>query len=83
MAERRPIYSAQVAGQQVGYIEDDEVFDLFDRSCAIYDNNTGLLRDPKNNAVLGYVSLADIFVGASWVAQELFFQPDPLLHKQA
>ena len=27
MAERRPIYSAQGAGQQLGYIEDDEVFD--------------------------------------------------------
>jgi hypothetical protein len=78
MAERRPIYSAQVAGQQVGYIEDDEVFDLFDRPCAIYDNNTGLLRDPKNNAVVGYVSLADIFVGASWVTQELFFQTGPV-----
>ena len=83
MAERRPIYSAQGAGQQLGYIEDDEVFDLFDRPCAIYDNNTGLLRDLKNNAVVGYVSLADIFVGASWVTQELFSKPNPLLHKQA
>jgi hypothetical protein len=78
MAERRPIYNAHVAGQQVGYIEDDEVFDLFDRPRAIYDNNTGLLRDPKNNAVVGYVSLADIFVGASWVTQELFFQTGPV-----
>ena len=78
MAERRPIYNAHVAGQQLGYIEDDEVFDLFDRPCAIYDNNTGLLRDLKNNAVVGYVSLADIFVGASWVTQELFFQTEPV-----
>ena len=83
MAERRPIYSAQTAGQQIGYIEDDEAFDLFDRPCAIYDSNTGLLRDPKNNAVVGYVSLADIFVGSSWMAQELFSKPDQLLHKQA
>jgi hypothetical protein len=55
MTERHPIYSAQAAGQQIGYIEDDEAFDLFDRPCAIYDSNTSLLRDPKNNAVVGYV----------------------------
>ena len=78
MAERRPIYSAQTAGQQIGYIEDDEAFDLFDRPCAIYDSNTGLLRDPKNNAVVGYVSLADIFVGSSWMAQELFSKIGPV-----
>ena len=79
MAERRPIYSAQAAGQQIGYIEDDEAFDLFDRPCAIYDSSTGLLRHPKNNAVVGYVSLADIFVGASWMAQELFSKTGPVI----
>jgi len=78
MAERRPIYRAQTAGQQIGYIEDDEAFDLFDRPCAIYDSNTGLLRNPKNNAVVGYVSLADIFVGSSWMAQELFSKIGPV-----
>ena len=74
MAERRPVYSAQATRQQIGYIEDDEAFDLFDRPCAIYDGDTGLLRDPKHNVVVGYVSLADIFVGSSWMAQELFFK---------
>ena len=78
MAERRPIYRAQTAGQQIGYIEDDEAFDLFDRPCAIYDSYTGLLRDPENNAVVGYVSLADIFVGSSWMAQELFSKIGPV-----
>ena len=78
MAERRPIYSAQAAGQQIGYIEDDEAFDLFDSACAVYESNTGLLRDPKNNAVVGYVSLADIFVGSSWMAQELFSKTGPI-----
>jgi hypothetical protein len=78
MAERRPIYSAQAAGQQIGYIEDDEAFDLFDRPCAIYDSDTGLLRDPQHNAVVGYVSLADIFVGSSKMAQELFFKTGPV-----
>ena len=78
MAEHRPIYSAQAAGQQIGYIEDDEAFDLFDSACAVYESNTGLLRDPRNNAVVGYVSLADIFVGSSWMAQELFSKTRPI-----
>ena len=77
MAERRPIYSAQTAGQQIGYIEDNEAFDLFDRPCAIYDSGTSLLRDPKHNAVVGYVSLADIFVGSSSMARELFSKTRP------
>ena len=78
MAERRPIYRAQTAGQQIGYIEDDEAFDLFDRPCAIYDRNTSLLRHPKHNAVVGYVSLADIFVGSSSMARELFSKTGPV-----
>jgi hypothetical protein len=76
MAERHPIYSAQAVGQQIGYIEDDEAFDLFDRACAAYESNTGLLRDPKHKAVVGYVSLTDIFVGSSWMAQQLFFKAE-------
>jgi len=53
MAERRPIYSARATGQQIGYIEDDEAFDLFERPCATYEGETGLLRDPKKKAVVG------------------------------
>jgi hypothetical protein len=78
MAERRPIYRAQTAGRHIGYIEDDEAFDLFDRPCAIYDSNTSLLRDPKNNAVVGYVSLADVFIGPSQMAHELFPETGPV-----
>ena len=78
MAERRPIYSAQTAGQQIGYIEGNEAFDLFNRPCAIYDSGTSLLRDPKHNAVVGYVSLADIFVGSSSMARELFSKTGPV-----
>jgi hypothetical protein len=78
MAERRPIYSAQTAGQRIGYIENDEAFDLFDRPCAIYDSNTSLLRDPKNNAVVGYVSIADVFIGPSRMAHELFPETGPV-----
>jgi hypothetical protein len=79
MAERRSVYSAQATRQQIGYIEDDEAFDLFDRPCAIYDGDTGLLRDPKHNVVVGYVSPANIFVGSARMAQELFSKPGPVL----
>src|SRR6516225_10837431 len=78
MAERRPIYSAQTAGQQIGYIDASEAFDLFTRPCAIYDSGTSLLRDPKHNAVVGYVSLADIFVRSSSMARELFSKTGPV-----
>src|SRR5262249_8168584 len=78
MAERRPIYSAQTVGQQIGYIEGNEAFDLFNRPCAIYDGGTSLLRDPNHNAVVGYVSLADIFVGSSSMARELFSKTGPV-----
>jgi hypothetical protein len=78
MTERHPIYSGQATGQPIGYIEDDQAFDLFDRSCATYEGNTGLLRDPKNQAVVGYVSLSDIFVGSSWIVQELFCKTGPI-----
>ena len=78
MTERRPIYSGQATGQPIGYIEDDQAFDLFDRPCATYEGNTGLLRDLKNKAVVGYVSLSDIFVGSSLMAQELFSKTGPI-----
>jgi hypothetical protein len=78
MTERRPIYSGQATGQPIGYIEDDQAFDLFDRPCATYEGDTGLLRDPKNQVVVGYVSLSYIFVGSSWMAQELFCKPGPI-----
>ena len=78
MTERHPIYSGLATGQPIGYIEDDQAFDLFDRPCATYEGNTGLLRHPKNNAVVGYVSLSYIFVGSSWMAQELFSKTGPI-----
>ena len=72
MPERSPIYSAQAARRQIGYIEADKAFDLCGRSCAIYEGDSGLLRSPKHNAVVGYVSLANIFIGSSQMAEELF-----------
>jgi hypothetical protein len=53
MSERSPIYSAQAARRQIGYIEGDKAFDLFGRPCAIYEGDSGLLRSPKNDAVVG------------------------------
>jgi hypothetical protein len=78
MTERHPIYSGQATKQPIGYIEDDQAFDLCDRPCATYEGNTGLLRDLKNKAVVGYVSLSDIFVGSSLMAQELFSKTGPI-----
>ena len=72
MPERSPIYSARAARRQIGYIEADKAFDLFGRPCAIYEGDSGLLRSPKHNAVVGYVSLANIFIGSSQLAEELF-----------
>jgi hypothetical protein len=78
MSERSPIYSAQAARRQIGYIEGDKAFDLFGRPCAIYEGDSGLLRSPKHDAVVGYVSLANIFVGPSWMMEELFPKTGPL-----
>src|SRR5262249_26029182 len=78
MTERRPIYSGQATGQPIGYIDDRQGFELFDSPCAAYEGQTGLLRDLKNKAVVGYVSLSDIFVGSSLMAQELFSKTGPI-----
>ena len=78
MSERSPIYSAQAARRQIGYIEGDKAFDLFGRPCAIYEADSGLLRSPKHDAVVGYVSLANIFVGPSRMVEELFPQTGPV-----
>ena len=59
-------------GEKIGYIEGDHAFDLFARPCATYDCDTGLLRNPNTQAIVGYVTLQGSFVGSSWLAQELF-----------
>jgi hypothetical protein len=78
MSGRSPIYSAQAARRQIGYIEGDKAFDLCGRPCAIYEGDSGLLRSPKHDAVVGYVSLANIFVGPSRMVEELFLQTGPV-----
>jgi hypothetical protein len=72
MSGRSPIFSAKHVGQQIGYIEDDQAFDLFARRRAAYDCETGLLRDLTTQATVGYVTLKGIFVGASSSMGELF-----------
>ena len=86
MSERRQIFSNKHAGQKIGYIEGDQAFDLFARPCARYDHATGLLRNLSSHMIVGYVSLKDIFVGSSFLAEQLFPAPlqnggEPLLDK--
>ena len=71
MAEHSPIYSAKT-GQQIGHVEGDQAFDLFGRPCAMYNMDTGLLYDLNSETPVGYVSLTNIFVGSSWIAEKLF-----------
>ena len=83
MTERHPIYSGQATGKPIGYIEDDQAFDLFDRPCATYEGNTGLLRDPKNKAVVAtYHFQIFLLVRRGW-RKSFFPKPDPLLLRQA
>ena len=44
----------------------------FGRPCAMYNLDTGLLHDPNSETPVGYVSLTNIFVGSSWIAEQLF-----------
>src|ERR1700733_1082462 len=78
MAARNRIYNARSAGQHLGYIEGDKAFDLFGRPCASFNSDTGLLRDPERNLVLGYITLTGAFVGSTWIAEELFSKPGPV-----
>lgn len=77
MSERRPISSSKQAGRTIGYIEGDRALDLFARPCASYDCDTGLLRDPNTQAIVGYVTFQGLFVGSSQIAEELFPESVP------
>jgi hypothetical protein len=76
MTERSPIFTAKHVDQQIGYIEGAQAFDLSARPRAIYEGDTGLLRDPKTQAIVGYVSLQGFFAGSSWMAEKLFATAD-------
>jgi hypothetical protein len=76
MAERSPIFSAKNNNQKIGYIEGGEAFDLLGNKRCNYSPNTGNLLDLDRGRIIGHVSLAGYFIGASWIANELFPQPD-------
>ena len=73
MAERRPIFSTN--GVEIGFIEDNAAFDLFNRPRCSYDVATGNLSDSTTGKLIGYLSLEKNFVVPSRAAAELFGQP--------
>lgn len=75
MAERSPIFSGKIDNQKIGYVEHSAAFDLLGNKRCNYSPNTGNLLDLESGKVIGHVSLAGYFVGASWIADELFPQP--------
>jgi hypothetical protein len=78
MAERRPIFVNKGSLPQIGYIEDNEAFDLSGRRRCSYDAESGNLCDFDTGKLVGHVSLRGFFVGASWIADELFGQHAPV-----
>jgi hypothetical protein len=74
MADHKPIFRTKGGRAQIGYIEKDEAFDLSGRRRCNYNGVTGNLHDLKTDKIVGHVSLAGNFVGASWLADELFGQ---------
>jgi hypothetical protein len=79
--ERSPIFSGKNIEQEIGYIEGDRAFDLFDRPRATYDGDTRLLRNPNTQAIVGYITLKSTFVGSSRIAEKLFAEPGSLLRE--
>jgi hypothetical protein len=73
MVERSAIFNAK--GIQLGYIEGNAAFDCNGTQRCSYAVATGNLCDLKNGNIVGHVSLDGTFVGATWVADELFGKP--------
>ncbi len=78
MAERSLIFNAN--GVQLGYIEGNTAFDLTGRERCNYAGATGNLCDSNNGKIIGHISLDGVFVGASWIADELFGKPSGEVH---
>ena len=76
MVKRISIFSARNHSHQIGFIEGGRAFDLSGRRRCSYNENTGNLTDADSGNVVGHVSLEGIFVGSSWMADELFPEPD-------
>jgi hypothetical protein len=82
MAERSPIFRAKTDNQKIGYVEGAEAFHLSGNKRCNYNRNTGNLLELENGRTIGHVSLAGHFVGVSWIADELFPQPDAITPSQ-
>lgn len=78
MAERKPIFLNKRTLPQIGYIEDNEAFDLSGSRRCIYHAESGNLCDFDTGKIVGHVSLQGFFLGASWIADELFGQRAPV-----
>jgi hypothetical protein len=76
MIKRSPIYSAKHRSLKIGYTEGAEAFDLSGNKSCNYNQKTGNLLDFHSGKIIGHVSLANFFVGSSWIADELFPQFD-------
>ena len=74
MAERKPIFVNKGSLTQIAYIDGNEAFDLSGIRRCIYNAETGNLYEFDTEKIIGHVSLQGIFVGASWIATELFGQ---------
>ena len=76
MEGRRSIFSTKGDGEEIGYIEGAEAFNLSGQRRCRYDGQTGNLRDLGTGSIVGHVSLEGKFVGLSWRVDELFRQFD-------
>ena len=74
MAERKPIFVNKGSLTQIAYIDGNEAFDLSGIRRCIYNAETGNLYEFDTEKIIGHVSLQGMFVGASWIAAELFGQ---------
>jgi hypothetical protein len=74
MAERKPIFVNKGSLTQIAYIDGNEAFDLSGIRRCIYNAETGNLYEFDTDKIIGHVSLQGMFVGASWIAAELFGQ---------
>jgi hypothetical protein len=76
MAERSAIFSKNAGRPQIGYIEGNKAFDLLGRERCSFNAASGNLCDFDTGKIVGHVSLEGQFVGASWLADELFGRRD-------
>ena len=58
MEGRRSIFSTKGDGEEIGYIEGAEAFNLSGQRRCRYDGQTGNLRDLGTGSIVGHVSLA-------------------------